>query len=52
MVYGEITVTLPLIAGYAYHKGSWRSRGARKFGEIFAAPSALKAVGYAELTAK
>lgn len=26
MVYGEATVTFPLIAGYAYHKGSWRDR--------------------------
>ncbi len=50
MVYGEITVTLPLIAGYAYHKGNWRNRKARKFNEIFAAPSTLKASGYAELT--
>ncbi|MBS1852594.1 MAG: deoxyhypusine synthase [Acidobacteria bacterium] len=51
MVYGEITVTLPLIAGYAYHKGSWRSRKARNFAEIFSRPSTLKAEGYAELVA-
>ncbi|HVO42575.1 MAG TPA: deoxyhypusine synthase, partial [Aggregatilineales bacterium] len=30
MVFGEATVTFPLIAGYAYHKGSWRNRSARK----------------------
>jgi len=49
MVFGEITVTLPLIAGYAYHKGSWRNRKARHFSEIFSKPSTLKAEGYAEV---
>jgi len=49
MVYGEVTVTLPLLAGYAYHKGSWRDREARRFNEIFAAPSVLKAAAFAAL---
>jgi deoxyhypusine synthase len=35
MVFGEATVTFPLIAGYAWHKGSWKSRKARNFGAIF-----------------
>jgi deoxyhypusine synthase len=52
MVFGEITVTLPLVAGYAYHKGSWKNRKARRFNELFNAPSTLKAAGYAELAAK
>lgn len=26
MVYGEATVTFPLIAGYAYHSGAWKHR--------------------------
>lgn len=26
MVYGEATVVFPLLASYAYHKGSWRKR--------------------------
>ena len=52
MVFGEATVTFPLIAGYAYHKGSWRSRKARNFGEIFSKPMQLKAEGYAELATK
>jgi deoxyhypusine synthase len=30
MVYAEATVAVPLIVGYAYHKGSWRSRAARQ----------------------
>ncbi len=35
MVYAEATSVLPLIASYAYHKGSWRKRKARKWAEIF-----------------
>ena len=31
MVYGEATLTFPLLASYAYHKGAWRTRSARKF---------------------
>ena len=31
MVYAEATVALPLIAGYAYHKGGWKNRPARNF---------------------
>ena len=30
MVYAEATVAVPLIAGYAWHKGSWKSRAARQ----------------------
>ncbi|HUR37273.1 MAG TPA: deoxyhypusine synthase, partial [Terriglobales bacterium] len=38
MVFGEATVTFPLIAGYAYHKGSWKNRKARSFNAIFSKP--------------
>lgn len=48
MVYGELTVSFPLIAGYAYHKGTWKNRKARNFAEMFSRPSTLKAEGYAE----
>ena len=48
MVYGELTVSFPLIAGYAYHKGTWKSRKARNFAQMFLRPSTLKAEGYAE----
>src|SRR2546423_238843 len=48
MVYGEATITFPIIAGYAYHKGSWKSRKARNFSEIFKKPTTLKAEGYVE----
>lgn len=49
MVFGEATVTFPLIAGYVYHKGSWKDRKARRFSEGFAQQSTLKAEGYAEV---
>jgi deoxyhypusine synthase len=34
MVYCEATVGLPLVAGYAYHKGSWKKRKAREFSRL------------------
>ena len=36
MVYGEATVTLPLLVSDAYHRGSWRGRKARRLGSLFA----------------
>jgi deoxyhypusine synthase len=38
MVYAEATIALPLIAGYAYHKGSWKNRKARKFTKLLNEP--------------
>jgi len=35
MVYAEATVAMPLIAGFAYHKGSWKERKAREFQKLF-----------------
>jgi len=37
MVFGEATITLPLIAGYAYHKGHWKGRKERRFAKIYEA---------------
>ena len=34
MVYSEATLALPILAGYAYHKGSWKKRAARKFNAL------------------
>ncbi len=31
MVYSEATLSLPLLASYAYHKGSWKSRKPKEF---------------------
>lgn len=35
MVYSEATLAMPLIAGYAYHKGAWKNRTKREFQKIF-----------------
>ncbi|MGD0464968.1 MAG: deoxyhypusine synthase [Tepidisphaeraceae bacterium] len=34
MVYSEATLAAPLIVGYAYHKGAWRTRTARKWNQL------------------
>jgi len=36
MVFCEATIALPLIAGYAYGTGSWRTRQARSYSKLFA----------------
>jgi len=35
MVYAEATIALPLVAGYAYHKGNWKNREAKELQKIF-----------------
>jgi len=35
MVYSEATLALPLIAGYGYHKGSWRNRTGKELTKIY-----------------
>ena len=35
MVYSEATIAMPLIAGYAYHKASWKNRTKREMQKIF-----------------
>ncbi len=34
MVYAEATVAFPLIAGYAYHRGSWKKRRAHDYAAL------------------
>jgi deoxyhypusine synthase len=36
MVFCEATIAMPLIVGYAYSKGSWRTRKAREYSKLFA----------------
>ena len=36
MVYSEATLAMPLIAGYAYHKGIWKNRERRELQKLFA----------------
>jgi deoxyhypusine synthase len=43
MVYAEATVALPLIAGYAYHKGNWKNRAARNYTKLLDEPTAKSA---------
>ena len=38
MVYAEATTAVPLIAGYAYHKGSWKNRKARRYADLLDNP--------------
>lgn len=40
MVFAEATMALPLVAGYAYHKGAWRARKEKKYARLFAAEAA------------
>lgn len=35
MVYGEATVIMPLVAGYAFHKGSWKERKSKELQKLF-----------------
>jgi deoxyhypusine synthase len=35
MVYAEATIAMPLITGYAYHKGNWKNRKAKEFMKLF-----------------
>lgn len=35
MVYSEATVAMPLIVGYAYHKGNWEERKGKEFQKIY-----------------
>jgi deoxyhypusine synthase len=34
MVYAEATLALPLVAGYAWHKGAWKNRRARNYSKL------------------
>ncbi|MDG6928629.1 MAG: deoxyhypusine synthase [Nitrososphaerota archaeon] len=36
MVFGEATINFSLLAAYAYHRGSWKQREARRLARIFA----------------
>lgn len=35
MVYAEATIAMPLVTGYAYHKGNWKNRKKREFSKMF-----------------
>jgi deoxyhypusine synthase len=35
MVYSEATLAMPLVAGYAYHKGAWKNRTPKELAKIY-----------------
>jgi deoxyhypusine synthase len=41
MVFSEATLAVPLIVGYAYHKGGWKSRVGKKWGSLLEQPVAV-----------
>ncbi len=43
MVYAEATTALPLLASYAYHKGSWKTRKRWELAKLFEKATAPKA---------
>src|SRR5262249_54146439 len=43
MVFSEATIAFPLIAGYAYHKGSWKRRYARNLSQFLNESQAVPA---------
>jgi deoxyhypusine synthase len=42
MVYGEATITFPLLAGYAFHKKAYAGRREMKLADLFAQKGAHK----------
>src|SRR3977135_3670063 len=43
MVYAEATVAMPLVAGYAYHKGNWKDRQPRDYTRLLDEPATPRA---------
>ena len=41
MVYSEATIALPLVAGYAYHKGNWKNRTEKRLAKILESEMAI-----------
>jgi deoxyhypusine synthase len=40
MVYSEATIAMPLVAGYAYHKGNWKNRQPKEFAKLYSKEAA------------
>jgi deoxyhypusine synthase len=41
MVYGEATICMPLITGYAYHKESWKKRKPKEFQKLYSVENVI-----------
>ena len=44
MVYSEATLAVPLIAGYAYHRGAWKNRSSRRLARVLPTQTATREV--------
>ena len=41
MVFSEATLAVPLIVGYAYHKGGWKVRTGRRWNSLLEQPATV-----------
>jgi deoxyhypusine synthase len=41
MVYSEATLAVPLIVGYAFHKGGWKARQGKRWSQLLEQPAAV-----------
>jgi len=41
MVYAEATLAMPMIAGYAWHKGAWKQRSERRCNDLLSVPATV-----------
>jgi deoxyhypusine synthase len=41
MVFSEATLAVPLIVGYAYHRGGWKNRQGMKWSSLLEQPAAV-----------
>src|SRR5687767_809448 len=41
MVYSEATLAVPLIVGYAYHRGGWKARQGKRWSQLLEQPAAV-----------
>jgi deoxyhypusine synthase len=41
MIYAEATIAMPLVAGYAYHKGNWKERKGKEFQKLYSTSETL-----------
>ena len=44
MVFSEATLAVPLIAGYAYHRGAWKNRPSRRLARVLPTQTATREI--------
>jgi deoxyhypusine synthase len=40
-VFAEATLAVPLIVGYAFHKGGWKARQGKRWSQLLEQPAAV-----------